>query len=175
MPQLLPVTDSAVGRPRWFALRVRSNRERQAQRELQLAAIPEFLPTYTVETRWSDRTKRAERPLFPGYLFVYCDQAGLERAIRTREVMQIVGVVLDSELETVQRLTNSLMNIQPCSFAVGETVTVQNGALAGATGTITRTKGARRLVVSLTLLNRAVSVELDADTVVRAENTAAAA
>src|SRR5688572_6385726 len=118
MPQFPSVTDSAVGRPRWFALRVRNNRERQAQRDLRLAAIPEFLPTYTVETRWSDRTKRVERPLFAGYLFVHCDQAGLETAIRTRHVMQIVGVVLDRELETVQRLTNSLMNIQPCAFAV---------------------------------------------------------
>ena len=173
MAQFLSVTDSAEGRPRWFALRVRSNRERQAQQALQLAAIPEFLPTYSVETRWSDRTKRAERPLFTGYLFVFCDAAGLDKAIRIRDVMQIVGVVLNEELETIKTLTHSLKQIQPCAFAAGERVTVESGALTGASGVVTRTKGARRLVVTLTLLNRAVSVELDADTVVKADVKAA--
>ena len=173
MPPLPAVTVWAVGRLVWFALRVRANREKQAQRELQRAGIPEFCPTYTVETRWSDRTKRAERPLFPGYVFARCDQAALEKAIRTREVLQIVGEVLLSELETIHILMSSLKKIQPCEFHAGERVTVQTGALSGASGVITRTKGARRLVVTLSLLNRAVSVELDADTVTRSENAAA--
>jgi len=78
--------------------------------------------------------------------------------------------IADEDIAAVRRVTDSHMKIEPCEFSAGELVTVETGAFAGQTGRITRTKGARRLVVSLDLkiLSRTVSVELDADTVTRA-------
>ena len=178
------VTDRAEAHlPHWYALRVRSNREKAVSRDLQLAGIPEFLPLYSVRSVWSDRTKIIERPLFPGYVFARVAPRQFDRVIQTRGIVQILGSSLhptpiaDEDIAAVRRVTESQMNIEPCDYQVGELVTVETGAFAGVTGRIVRTKGARRLVVSLDLkiLHVAVSVELDTDTVTRADTTPKAA
>ena len=177
MPHGLPgsVTDRAEAHlAHWYALRTRSNRERTCERDLNRCGIASFLPTYRVESRWSDRVKILERPLFPGYLFVCATAAELERATHTRGVVSVLGsnlhptAIADAEIAAVRQVANTHMNIEPCAYTVGERVTVETGSLAGVSGVIQRTKGARRLVVSVDILGRAVSVELDADTVTSA-------
>ena len=150
----------------WFALRVRSNQERLVKRALIDHGIEEFLPTYTEECKWSDRVKTIERLLFPGYVFARFvgEQRGPE-VIRIRGVVQILGAVCAQELARVRRaVANQQMSIKPCDYAVGEAVTVANGPLAGLEGVVVRTKGQRRIVVSVEILHRAVSVELDPET-----------
>lgn len=173
------VTDRAEAYlPHWYAVRVRANREKAVSRDLQLAGIPEFLPLYKTESKWSDRTKLIDRPLFPGYVFARVPARHLDSVIRTRGIVQILSSSLhptpiaDEDIAAVRRLIDSKMTLEPCDYQVGELVTVESGALAGQTGRIVRTKGAQRLVVLLDLkiMSRAVSVELDADTVTRGTN-----
>ena len=178
------VTDRAEAHlPHWYAVRVRANREKAVSRDLLLAGIPEFLPLYTTESKWSDRTKTIERPLFPGYLFARATPRQFDRVTATRGVVQILSSSLqptpipDEEINAVRRLMDSpAMKLQPCDYTVGELVTVESGALAGQSGIVTRTKGTTRLVVNVVMLGRAVSVELDSDTVTRGtqDNKAAA-
>src|SRR5438034_1190376 len=98
MPHANRVTERAEARPAtcppdavnagaWFALRVRSNFERRVRDSLRTKGIEEFLPTWTEEVRWSDRSKLIERPLIPGYNF-----ARFERG-QAAEVTRIAGIV----------------------------------------------------------------------------------
>jgi hypothetical protein len=49
----------------WYALHVRTRFEKVVARNLQGKGYEEFLPLYRRVSRWSDRTKEIELPLFP--------------------------------------------------------------------------------------------------------------
>jgi transcription antitermination factor NusG len=164
----------------WFALRVKSNMEFKVRASLQGFLIETFLPTWSEDVRWSDRVKRTERPLFPGYLFVrIAPGPDFYRSIQTRGVIQILpnsfnpAPIDEKEIEAVRLVVASKLHTAPCSFEAGELVTIESGPLAGVKGVITKTKGALRVVVSVELLRRSIAVELDADTLLKVQVEAA--
>src|ERR1700722_15706698 len=76
---------------RWYALRLKSNREFAVRAALEGYSIETFLPTWWETVLWSDRTKTTERVLFPGYVFVrMSDGPEFYRALMTRGVVQIL-------------------------------------------------------------------------------------
>jgi len=134
-----------------------------------------FLPTWSETVKWTDRTVITARPLFPGYLFVLLGEGvDIHHARCTRGVIQMLPnsfnpePIADAEIENVRLVVASKLHATACPFVLGERVTVESGALAGVSGVIVRTRGTLRVVVSIEILQRSVSVELDADTVVKA-------
>ncbi|MGB8473911.1 MAG: transcription termination/antitermination NusG family protein, partial [Candidatus Acidiferrum sp.] len=127
-----------------------------------------FLPCYKSVRKWSDRTKELERPLFPGYLFSRFDFQNRRPLLTTPCVQQIVGIganptpVEESELEAIrQALTSGLPN-QPWPFIhVGQKVRVTYGSLHNLEGILIHFKGSHRVVLSVSLLQRSVAVEID--------------
>jgi transcription antitermination factor NusG len=156
----------------WFALRVRSNYERLVASMLTGKGYPQFLPTYRKLSRWSDRKKNIELPLFPGYVFSHFDVTHRLPVLTIPGVVHIVGAghkpeaIPDEEIHAVQRFVSSGFAVEPWPFLhVGESVVVESGSLAGLEGILTQVKNQYRLVVSLTLLQRSVAVEMDRDCV----------
>ena len=153
----------------WFAVRVRSRFEHTVAENLQALGYERYLPAYKSERRWSDRIKVIQRPLFPGYVF-----CRLDFAERTAPVVQIPGVVdilklgnravsiPESEIAAVRKMQYSGLAIGQWPFlAVGEWVLIENGPLCGLEGLLTDIKGVCRLVVSVPLMQRSVSAEID--------------
>ena len=52
---------------RWYALWTRSRHEQVVREQLEQKHIESFLPTVTRWSRWKDRKKKIDWPLFPGY------------------------------------------------------------------------------------------------------------
>lgn len=161
---------SEVGRTNWFALHVRSNCERTVSTILRSKGYQEFLPTYRCKRRWSDRVKEEDLPLFPGYLFCRLDQDDRLPVLSTSGVVGIVGIgktpipVEAPELETIWRVTHSDLVVNPWPhLEIGELVVFDSGPLSGLEGILLECKGQRRLVVSVTLLQRSVAVEIDGE------------
>ena len=50
----------------WFALWTRSRHEQVVREQLDQKHIEAFLPTVTRWSRWKDRKKKIDWPLFPG-------------------------------------------------------------------------------------------------------------
>ena len=130
--------------------------------------LEEFLPCYRLRSRWSDRDKEIERPLFPGYLFCRFDPYDRLPVLSTPGVVHIVGLgkmpipVEEREVEAVRVLVRSGLSARPHPFLqVGNRVVIERGPLAGVEGTLTKVKNAHRIVVSVTLLQRSVSAEID--------------
>jgi len=72
----------------------------------------------------------------------------------------------NEEIDAIQRFVGSGLPVEPWPFLnVGETVVVEYGSLTGLEGVLTEVKNRHRLVVSLTLLQRSVAVEIDRDCV----------
>lgn len=163
-------TDGAGACPPWYALQVETNRERRVREALRLHAIDEFLPIYRQASRWSDRTKTIERPLFPGYLFARLDPHFPLPVLRG--LIRVVGwgcepaPVEEREIERVRRIVAAPYPIEPWPLpAVGQLVEIVRGPLEGYEGTVLRLKGVIRIVLSIETLRRAVAVTLGLDQV----------
>ena len=154
----------------WFALRVKSNFERITALHLRQRGYQEFLPTYTTQSRWSDRLKIVEKPLFPGYVFCSFNPLLRLPILTTPGVLQVVGVgkepipVNQAEIEAVWATLRSGLLVRPWPFLeVGETVVIERGPLTGTEGIVKEFKGTYRLVVSITLLQRSIAAEIERD------------
>lgn len=156
-----------TGHP-WFALRLRSNYERVAGAHLQERGFERFAPSYQVEKRWSDRTKLTDQFLFPGYVFCRFDPNDRLPVLTVPGVVDIVGFgkspepIPDCEIERVRRMVDSGLPLAPHPYLqVGQAVLIEEGPLSGVEGILVEMRGRARLVVSINLLQRSVSAEVD--------------
>lgn len=152
----------------WFALQVRSRREGFVTTYLEGRGFECFLPLYKSKRRWSDRVKEVEQPLFPGYLFCRLDLCNRGPLLMTPGVQQIVGVgrtpmpVEESEMESIRQVLSSGLPSLPWPYMhVGERVRVNYGSLVNLEGILVNFKGSNRVVLSVTMLQRSVALEID--------------
>lgn len=152
----------------WFALRLRSNYERIAADHLRQRGYQEFAPSYKIEKRWSDRTKQIDQFLFPGYLFCRFDPNDRLPILSAPGVVDVVGFgkipqhIPEAEIERVRRMVESGLLVTPYPYVqVGQAVLIESGPLGGVEGILVEVKGNARLVVSVNLLQRSVSAEVD--------------
>ena len=160
--------ESTVSTRLWFAVRVKSNFERTTVAVLNGKGYATYLPTYRQPRRWSDRTNITELPLFPGYVFAQFDVDRRLPILTTPGVVHIVPprqvpVAVDAaELDSVRMLVNSGLPMGPHPFLrVGQRVAIRRGSMTGLEGILVQVKGTFRLVVSVTLMQRSVAVEID--------------
>jgi transcription antitermination factor NusG len=152
----------------WFALQVWSRREALVATQLRGQGYECFLPLSKSIRRWSDRMKEVELPLFPGYLFCRFDLHNRGPLLMTPGIRQIVGVgrtptsVEESEVEAIRQALASGLPSQPWPFLqIGERVRVSHGSLKNLEGILVNFKGSNRVVLSVTLLQRSVAMEVD--------------
>lgn len=152
----------------WFAVLVRTGREKTANLLLENAGYECFLPVSKSRRQWSDRTKLIEVPLFPGYLFCRMNPHNRLTVLMTPGVMQIVGVgktpvpVEEEEVEAIQRVQKSGLSAMPWPYMqIGNVAQILEGPLRGLTGIIVKIKSGMKLVLSVSLLQRSVAVEVE--------------
>ncbi len=153
---------------RWFAVRVKSRCEKVVASIAQNKGFEGFLPLYWTRSRWSDRMKAIGLPLFPGYVFCRLDPAHRLPLLTIPGVLHLVGIgktpaaVEDVEIATIQTAVRSGLVTQPCPFLeIGQRVLLEHGPLAGLGGILVGTSSGHRLIVSVTLLKRSVSVAIE--------------
>ncbi len=154
----------------WYALRVKSNFERKSANLLSSKGLEEFFPSYRQRSYWSDRTKWVERALFPGYVFCRFHIDSLLHVVQTPGVVEAVNfggnpiAVDDEEMTALRALTSASVPLFPRAFLhLGKRVIVNRGPLAGLEGILERFEKECRIVVSISLLQRSVSAEIDAE------------
>src|SRR5712664_4575734 len=152
----------------WLSLMVRTSREKTASLLLENVGYEFFLPTSKYMRRWSDRMKEIEVPLFPGYLFCRMNPHNRLPVLMTPGVIQIVGVgkapipVEEEEIAAIQRVGKSGLPTMPWPYLeVGHVVTMEEGPLCGLAGIVLKIKSGLKLVLSVSLLQRSVAVEID--------------
>jgi len=156
--------------PQWFAVWTRSRHEQVVRDQLERKHFDAFLPTITRWSRWKDRKKKIDWPLFPGYCFVRFDPADTLPILKCTGVVNIVSFegkpapIPEYELESIRVLVGSELQFDPCPMIhEGMMVEVAYGPLRGVIGRLMRKDAQRaRLVLSVNLIGQAVSVEVDA-------------
>jgi transcription antitermination factor NusG len=152
----------------WFALHVHTRRETVVQSALQNKSYETFLPMWKVCRPYSDRVRKVDEAMFPGYLFCRLNPERRLQLLTTPGVYDIVRAgekfqpVEEAEIADIRRLVESGCAAKPWSFLrTGDRVRVQFGSLAGVEGLLVSEKGADRLILSISMLQRSVSVEID--------------
>jgi transcription antitermination factor NusG len=154
----------------WFALRVRSRHEKVVDTLLQGKRIETLLPVYRCRRVYNGRKHEVEMPLFPGYIFSSFDPERRLPILTTTGIVGVVGIgripqpLDESEVANIRRIVESGLESQPWPFLqVGQQVSMGEGPLTGVTGILQKHRKAHRLVVSMTLLQRSVAVEVETE------------
>jgi transcription antitermination factor NusG len=152
----------------WYVTYTSPRHEKHVARQLEERGISSFLPLYKSTRRWKDRKKELELPLFPSYVFA---QIQLERRVDLLRIPGVVSLVSFqgrpvpaslAEIETLQRGMGGSSVLRPHPYLkVGRKVRVQHGPMTGLEGIFVRWKDRVRIVVSITLIQRSVAVEVD--------------
>lgn len=160
--------------PAWYVIQTFSNHEGKVENGLLKKGFEIFLPRVTVCSRRKDRKKLLNTPLFPGYLFVHTViwPKDFYKIIKMPGVVRLLGIkgrIVPVSLETIESIKTTIASgrlYYPWNnLAPGMRVMVAEGPLEGAVGVILRTRGKKRLVISVELMNVAVVVELENDAV----------
>ena len=158
--------------PAWYAIWTRSRHEQVVREQLQRKGLEAFLPTITKWSRWKDRKRQIDWPLFPGYCFARFSGADRLPVLKCTGVVNIVSFDGDiapipaHEIDGIRRLVESDLQFDPCPLIrEGMMVEVTHGPLKGVVGRLVRKGSHARLVLSVDLIGQAVSVEVDASDV----------
>jgi transcription antitermination factor NusG len=152
----------------WFAVQVRARWEQSTARILSGKGYETLLPMYKSERRWGGRSRTVDAPLFPGYVFCRFDVLKRLPILVTPGVVGVVSrgrvpvTVHPSEIATIQTLVSSGVQAEPWPYLeVGQLVRIEDTALQGVEGILVGFKSSRRIVVSVSLLQRSVALEID--------------
>lgn len=155
--------------PAWFAVQTRSKHERIASHHLAMLGVSHYLPIVSEIHRWSDRRKKVELPLFPGYLFVQI-LAQVERRVqvlRTPGIVRFVGSspegapIPDVQIEFVRRLIDEKVPWTSHPFLkAGQRIRIRGGALDQVEGVFLRRNGEGALIVSIDAIQRSLAVSI---------------
>jgi transcription antitermination factor NusG len=156
------------GNAQWFALRVRSGSEKLVATIAENKGVEHFLPVYSCNRHWSDRVKSVELPLFPGYLFCRLDVRYRLPVLTIPGVQHFVGIgkvpvaIEDAEIAAIQTAIQSGLPTEPWPYlTAGQRVRLERGPLEGLEGLLVEVRKQQRIVVSVQLLMRSVSVEIE--------------
>jgi len=170
----------------WFALYVAAQQERRVESRLDDITVEHYSPFIQRPIRTGQKRshhkpaspfERTEDPLLPGYVFArfdLLDRTQRHNIISIPGVVRIVGFGLqpvsipDEEVESLRLIVTAGVSIRSIPLVTGgEYVRVVRGPLTGAQGFVVYVKqgtaSVPRIVVSVSMLGRSVSTEVDAD------------
>ena len=157
----------------WYALVVKPKHEKRVAEALAGKGYEGFLPLFSVRRSWHSASRDVSLPLFPHYVFCRMDPTRRLPILQIPSVRTIVSFgrgpisVDEFEIQSVRAMIGSGLPVAPHDFlSSGARVRVTVGPLSGIEGILETFRGQDRLVVSLALLQRSVSVEIQRQHVV---------
>lgn len=173
---LIPMQTADSSCPKsWYGVRTRSNCEKVAATALESKTYETYMPTYRARRQWSDRTVEIDRPLFPGYVFCRLDPSErLLPVLTSPGVVSLIGFgnepvpIPETEIEAVKRMLEVGQGAEPYPFVrEGQRIRITRGSLRGLEGILLKKRSQWRMVISVTLLQRSISIEIDRECINR--------
>ena len=152
----------------WYVLRVKHRHEKGVAQSLHAKGYEGFLPLYQARKRVFASRTDTHLPLLPGYVFCRLNIANRLPVLIIPGVFHIVQAgklfpgVEESEIQALQNIVSSGLYALPWPFLrAGQKVFLEEGPLRGLSGILTVVNEKPKVVVSVTLLQRSVAVEID--------------
>lgn len=156
----------------WYALRTRARAEKQVDAFLERAGVESWPALVRVERQWSDRVRRVEVPLFPGYLFVRTALSAQAAVLRAPGAAGWVrgergpARLRPEEIEAIRILVHGVHQTGALPEAadllqLGDPVRVVRGPFQGLEGVLVAAHGGGRVLVRIPSLRLARGIRVD--------------
>jgi transcription antitermination factor NusG len=161
--------NEAAANPAWFAVQTRSKHEKMVSHHLSMRGVSNYLPTVHEVHRWSDRRKKLELPLFPGYVFVQIAAQNERRVevLRTPGIVRFVGSspegaqIPDVQIEFIRKLISENVPWASHPFLKsGQRIRIRGGALDQVEGIFLKRNNEGTLIVSIDAIQRSLAVSI---------------
>ena len=156
----------------WYAVHVKSRHEFQVYERLTGAGVDVFLPSMERLSKWKDRSKLIQFPLFPGYLFVNIDTSQSTRmtVLKTSGVVRFLGVipgepesVPEDQILALKKVLETKTTLDPYPYLhEGQRVRIKRGPLAGVEGILSEKSGRHLLVLSVDIIRQSTALTIEA-------------
>lgn len=164
--------DDLTGGPRWYACYTRARHEKRVDAMMRDRGVETFLPLVPRESRWKDRKKLVEWPLFPSYIFGRFLLADAHLVLNIPGVSTLVKPsgravpIDDAELANVRLFADALRQgevpLEPRPFlAEGMWVEVMAGPFRGVRGVVVERRGRRRMLIGLKAIGQGLEIDVE--------------
>jgi transcription antitermination factor NusG len=152
----------------WYAVYTRSRHEKKVAGGLKDKDIEVFLPLRSVISRWKDRKKEVQLPLFSGYVFVRILPDQKLPVLQTAGVVTLIGngsapvPIPEDQIESIQKLVDSGIHYDPYPYLKeGMRVLIRRGPLKGMEGVLIEKRRKHLLVLSVDLIQQSAALQVD--------------
>lgn len=174
----MPQSEKEIAR-HWFALYTKPRQEFKAVSQISSLSIEVYLPTMLKEKKWSDRKKKIEVPVFPGYLFIFADEYERIHSMQQTSIVRTIcfngkpSTIPDCQIENLKKILAEKPEVFVSDkIEVGTKVMITEGPFKNVTGIVTEhKKGEKHLAVSIDLLRRSVLVRIDNEGIIKIVET----
>ena len=162
----------------WYVVRTKTGAEERAVWHLKNQGFEAYLPRYRKQIRHARQTQTVLRPLFPGYVFV-CMDLGQQRWRAINGTMGVISLVqfgaaphpIPSAMVDMIRAREDAVgaiNVAPDGLKKGDRVRVREGAFADYTALLEEVSDAKRVILLLDLMGRAVRISVPMESLAKA-------
>jgi transcriptional antiterminator RfaH len=153
----------------WYLIYTRPRHEKKVHHRLSEMNINSFLPTKKMLRTWHDRKKYIDEPLFPSYVFIYLDDTqtyykgiDIEGVLYFVRSGKEIARINESIVHNIQLLVSKGDDIEVSTdhFQPGQQLCICEGPLTGLSCEMIQSKGTRKILVRVQLLQRNLLVAL---------------
>jgi len=167
-PELNGTLEIATNGNKWYAVRTKSSLEKQLAKWAYIHNIEYYLPLVDSFKVYPSKKVHFLKVLISGYVFVKSLNNENETLIKTGYTAHFLSV--PNQEEFVRDLT-SLYNVKSKNYILeeialvkeGYLVEITSGALIGLTGIVENIENPERIIVTVSVINKAVSIGLSRD------------
>jgi len=152
----------------WYAVYTKSRHEKKVAAAIEDRGFRVFLPLRSVVSRWKDRRKEVQLPLFGGYLFVQIEPQDRVPILQVGGVVQFISnqqgpiAVPEEQIEAIRMLVESGLQYDPYPYVKeGMRLRIRRGPLRGVEGIVIAKRKKHLLVLSVDLIQQSAALEIN--------------
>ena len=154
----------------WYIVQFKPNSHKIAVRNLQRQGFETFLPMHELTRRTASKFEAVIRPLFAGYMFVFCDPEkapwrqinstyGISRMLSFTEGPKPVPELLIAGLRARCDSVGKVVPLE--NFETGQSVEMHSGPFTNFIATVEQMASDARVWVLLDFMGKATRVQVD--------------
>lgn len=154
----------------WYVIYTKSRYEKKIAQKLAEQNFKVYLPLNTVVSKWSDRKKKVEKPLFSSYVFVYLNSLkDYSKALNIDGVVLFIKFggrlvrVLDEEINQIKIFLNQFSQVelkQSLDLKIGEIKRISSGLFENYECEIVKIDNKHKICVRIGSLQQSLLAEL---------------
>jgi transcriptional antiterminator RfaH len=149
---------------KWHVLYSKPRNEKKVVERLSKNGFEVYCPLIKTLRQWSDRKKKVQIPMFPGYIFALTNDGERQQILMDPGLLNYVywlgkpAIVRDKEMEAIKSIAHTGEDIHVASvgFEKGQFVEIPDGPFKGLTGRIDKLDR-RKVIVFVEQLDCMVS------------------